>query len=166
MSMQATYDRAPHDASQRILLVMLPAAQTSPQHLAQHGFIEAVRERKLPVDVVLAHADEGYYFERTVCSHLTDDIIAPARAANCRRIWLMGISLGGMGALLYAQAHAADIEGVILLAPYLGASGSIAAIANAGGLAHWQPAANQMDDDDSRLLAWLKAYQPACPVSP
>lgn len=73
----------------------------------------------------------------------------------------MGISLGGMGALLYAQEHPAAIEGVILIAPFLGVRGTIAEIVRAGGLSGWQPGAIDTDDDERRLLAWLKAYQPA-----
>ncbi len=165
MSMQATYDYARQAGAQRIMLIMLPAALSAPQDLLESGFIDAVRDRGGPIDVVLAHAHPDYYLDGTLCKRLAADIIGPARDAQYRRIWLMGISLGGMGALLYACMHAADIEGAIVLAPYLGASRPVTAIADAGGLAYWQPPAHA-DDDETRLLTWLKAYQPACPAAP
>jgi len=166
MIMQALYDPAPEPDTSRILLVMLPGANGRPQDLVQWGFVQALRERNLPIDVVAVDAHLGYYLERSLSSHLTHDIIAPARARNYQRIWLMGISLGGMGSLLYARDHPADIEGVILLAPFLGARGTIAEVVRAGGLAHWQPGAIKPDDDERLLLAWIKACQPAVAALP
>jgi len=165
MSMDAIYDPAPEPGTDRIMLVMLPSAKARTQDLVQWGFVRALRERSLPIDVVAVEAHLGYYLERSLSSLLTHDIIAPARARNYRRIWLMGISLGGMGSLIYAQEHPADIEGVILLAPFLGTRGTIAEVVRAGGLAHWQPGAIKPDDDERRLLAWIKAYPPTAAVS-
>lgn len=161
MNMDALYDRVAQRAANRSLLVMLPGAKATPQDLVQYGFVRALRERGLPVDVAAVEAHLGYYLDRSLCAHLTHDIIAPARAKNYRRIWLMGISLGGMGALMYAHAHPAHIEGVIVLAPFLGTRGSIAEVIRAGGWSHWQPGAIKPDDDERRLLAWLKTYKPA-----
>ena len=159
--MDAIYDLAPEPGTDRIMLVMLPGAKARPQDLVRCGFVRALRERSLPIDVVVVGAHLGYYLGRSLGKHLRHDIIAPARARNYQRIWLMGISLGGMGSLIYTREHAADIEGVILLAPFLGARGTIAEVVHAGGLARWQPSAIEPDDDERRLLAWIKACQPA-----
>jgi pimeloyl-ACP methyl ester carboxylesterase len=166
MSMEAIYDLAPEAGSNRIMLVMLPSAKARPQDLVQYGFVRALRERGLRVDVVAVEAHLGYYLERNLSEHLAHDIIAPARARDYQRIWLMGISLGSMGALIYTSEHPADIEGVILLAPFLGARGTIAEVVRAGGLARWEPSAIKPDDDERRLLAWIKAYQPAASALP
>ena len=164
--MDAIYDVAPQPSANRIMLVMLPGARDRPEDLVQRGFVQALRERRLPVDVVAVDAHLGYYLERSFIERLTDDIIAPARARNYQRIWLMGISLGGMGSMIYSRAHAADLEGVILLAPFLGVRGTIAAVVRGGGLNHWQPGEIQAGDDERLLLAWLKAYQPDDPALP
>jgi pimeloyl-ACP methyl ester carboxylesterase len=166
MRMKAIYDPAPRQCAGRVMLVMLPGAKARPQELMQHGFVRALRERGLPIDVVAAEAHLGYYLERSFSTRLLHDIIAPARARNYRRIWLMGISLGGMGALIYARDHPAEIEGVILLAPFLGVRGTIAEVVRAGGLARWQPGALKADDDERRLLAWIKAYQSTAATLP
>ena len=55
-----------------------------------------------------------------------------------RRIWLLGISLGGSGAMICATQRTPEIEGVFLLAPFLGTRGLIAEVEAAGGLQHWQ----------------------------
>jgi pimeloyl-ACP methyl ester carboxylesterase len=159
MRMKAICDPAPRQCANRVMLVMLPGAKAQPQDLVQHGFVRALRERGLAIDVIAAEAHLGYYLARSFSTHLKQDIIAPARARNYRRIWLMGISLGGMGALIYARDHPAEIEGVILLAPFLGVRGTIAEIARAGGLARWQPGVLNPEDEERRLLAWIKAYQ-------
>ncbi|MEO8443308.1 MAG: alpha/beta hydrolase [Betaproteobacteria bacterium] len=161
MSMAALYEPAPRSGTGRILLVMLPGAKTRPQDLLQHGFVRELRARNLPVDVVAVAAHLGHYLDRSLSGHLTNDIIAPARARNYRRIWLMGISLGAMGALIYTREHPTDIEGVVLLAPFLATRGTVAEVVRAGGWAGWQPGELNPGDDERELLAWLKAYQPA-----
>jgi len=165
MTLDALYDLAPEPGPGRILLVMLPGAKGRAQDLVQWGFVRALRERNLPIDVVAVEAHLGYYLERSLSLHLTRDIIAPARAENYQRIWLMGISLGGMGSLLYAREHPADIEGVIVFAPFLGARGTIAEVVRAGGLARWQPGEIKPDDDERQLLMWIKTYPLAAGVS-
>jgi pimeloyl-ACP methyl ester carboxylesterase len=164
--MDAVHDIAPGGGADRIMLVMLPGARDCPQDFAEQGFIHAIRKRRLRVDVVAVDAHLGYYLQRSVIDRLTTDIIAPARAKGYSRIWLMGISLGGLGSLIYAREHAAGIEGVILLAPFLGARGTIAEVARAGGLSQWQPGEITPDDDERRILAWLKSYQANDPTLP
>ena len=153
MPLDAIYDAAPPPGGET-LLVMLPGTGTRPHEMIDRGFVRAVRERRLRVDAVVVDAHPGLYLDRSLDARLAQDIVAPARGA--RRVWLLGISLGGMGALLYARAHPADIEGVILLAPFLGTRGAIAKITRAGGLDHWCPGAIAAGDDEAALLAWLK----------
>ena len=92
---------------------------------------------------------------------LAADILGPARARNYRRIWLMGISLGAMGALTYTREHPADIEGVVLLAPFLATRGVVAEVVRAGGWAGWQPGLIEPADYEREMLAWLKEYRAA-----
>ena len=49
---------------------------------------------------------------------LKEDVINPAKEKGYTKIWLVGISLGGLGSLLYAMEHPSDIEGMLVLAPY------------------------------------------------
>src|SRR5258706_2173212 len=164
--MDAIYDLAPQPSAERIMLVMLPGVRDRPQDLVEHGMIRALRERGVPVDVVAVDAHLGYYLERSFIERLSHDVIMPMRAQGYARIWLMGISLGAMGALIYARAHANEIEGVIVLAPFLGVQGIIAEVERAGGLSQWQPGAIASNDDERLLLAWLKAYQADNPALP
>lgn len=142
------------------LLVMLPGASSLPEEFLREGFVSALRERRLAVDVVLVDAHPGYYSNRTVLERLQADVIAPARAKGYRKIWLVGVSLGGLGALIQAMAQPADADGLMLLAPYLGERRVSEAVEADGGLKVWRGAAPDAapDDDGLRLWRWLQAY--------
>lgn len=140
-----------------ILLVMLPGAGIEAADFSAHGMIDAVRGLSLPVDIIVAHPDMGLYLEDGVTDVLHEAVILPALARGITRIWLLGISLGGMGALLYASAHQQNIEGLFLIAPFLGTRGTVAELAQAGGLAQWRAQNSAATPAEQRLLLWLQA---------
>ena len=154
--MDVIYDNAPGGAK-RVLLILLPGAKDRPQDFVQWGFIRALRERNLAVDVAAVDAHIDYYFEQSIVERLRRDIVAPARAQGYEQIWLLGISLGGMGCLLYLREHPADIDGAVLLAPFLGSRGTIAEVVGAGDFQRWT-LESKADDDERLFLAWLQAY--------
>lgn len=119
--MRALHDRAPGTTGN--LLVMLPPAKACAQDLVDRGFVAALRERGSPLDVAVMDADADYYLEGSVGERLATDVIAPMRANGYARIWLMGISLGGYGCISLARRRAAELEAMILLAPFLGSRG-------------------------------------------
>lgn len=47
--------------------------------------------------------------------------------------------MGGMGTLLYEGQFPGEMEGLLLLTPYVGDADLLDEIRDAGGLAHWQP---------------------------
>ena len=95
----------------RDLLVMLPPAKATAQDLLDHGFAAAV---PIEVEAIDAHADD--YLDSEIGARLESEIMGKRHA----RLWLMGISLGGWGCLSVARRRPAAIEGVILIAPFLG----------------------------------------------
>jgi esterase/lipase superfamily enzyme len=111
-----------------VLLVFLPGAHMAPEEFIREGFLAAVRSRNLAVDMRIADAHLGYAYDGSMGRRLREDVLTPARAQGYRRIWLVGISLGGYVALNYLQDHPSEIEGVVALAPYLGPRGWIAAL--------------------------------------
>ena len=120
------------------LVVLLPGRGDRAADFARHGFAAELKRRGIAADVVAADAHAGYYAERSVVARLHADVLAPARAQGYREIWLAGISLGGLGALLTAIEHPEEVDGLVLLAPFLGET-LPAEIAAAGGLAAWEP---------------------------
>lgn len=166
MSMQAIFDRAAPAAGTPPLLVMLPGAGDHAADFVAQGFIAALRERALPVDAIAAEASSDHYLDKSVLTRLHEGVIAPAREDHGGPLWLLGISLGGMGAALYARAHPGEVAGLILLAPFFAVRGAIAEVTRAGGLDAWRPGAIAADDTEGQLLLWLKSYAPGGPGLP
>ena len=137
---------------------MLPGAGIEAAEFAAQGMVAAVHEQGVAADIIVAQPDLGLYLDDGVTEALHRAVVEPARAQGCRRIWLLGISLGGMGALLYASAHAEEVEGIVLLAPFLGTKGTMAEMARAGGLAGWSAETSAATAPEKRILAWLQTH--------
>lgn len=152
------HHRAPTESRERVLLVMLPGVGIEAADFADHGLIASLHGRGLPVDVAAVRPALDHYLDGTIAAALHDTVVAPAQAAGYARIWLLGISLGGMGALLYASAASAPVEGIVLLAPFLGTQGTVAEVAAAGGLPTWLPENSSATDAERRMLLWLKEF--------
>jgi pimeloyl-ACP methyl ester carboxylesterase len=150
------HDIAPDVEGERILLLMLPGAKNTPQQLVEYGFIRELRERRLPVDVLALNAHVDLYLERADIERVLHHTLDEARAHGYRRIWLLGISLGGSGAMICATQRTAEIEGIFLLAPFLGTRGIIAEVEAAGGLGRWRAGAIGSRDHERALLEQIQ----------
>ena len=142
----------------RCLMVLLPGFGDSDADFDNHGFIAELRSRKLSVDTVSANAKVGYYARGMLAERIDADILAP-NTAGYEQVWIMGISMGGMGTLLTAQRHP-EIAGLVLIAPFLGGSDLITEITVAGGLAKWKapakPAVQNGDNYQRDVWRWLQ----------
>jgi len=119
-------------------MVWLPGAYHGAQDFLAAGFAEAVRTRRTALDLIFVDLELAHVGDRSALQRLRSDLVLPARAAGVS-IWLGGISLGGLFALGYAAAFPDEVDGLCLLAPYLGNRILTAEIAQAAGLAAWQP---------------------------
>lgn len=146
------------------LLVLLPGAHSRPEEFTREGFVGALNENRLAVDALLVDAHLGYYHDRSVLERLQQDVVAPARRNGYKAIWIVGISVGGFGGLLYAQTHPGELAGLVTLAPYLGERPLALDIANAGGLARWRgpldapPGSDPQRPNETQLWQWLRGY--------
>lgn len=139
------------------LVVLLPGRGDPAADFARHGFAGELARLGIAGDVVAADAHSGYYADRIVVERLHADLLAPARAEGYREIWLVGISLGGLGALLTAIEHPEDVDGLVLLAPFLGETVP-AEVAAASGLVSWEPRAASVLPFEDRLWRYLRRY--------
>jgi S-formylglutathione hydrolase FrmB len=142
------------------LLVFLPGAFLQPDEFEREGFVSAVRERDLAADVMLVDADVSYYYDQTFIERLHTDVLAPQRARGYRSIWLVGISIGGFGALIHELAKPGCVDGIVALAPYLGRRPVANEIQKAGGLRAWKAPEGPAPDEevDRKLWPWLQQY--------
>ncbi len=141
------------------LIVFLRGRGGSPIDFAEQGFVATIRQAGLSYDMVVPDAHFGYYRNRSLVKRLKEDIIAPAQARGYEQIWLVGVSMGGLGALFYTKEYPADISGVLLIAPFVGYDAFVEKIEAAGGIRHWQ--AGIYDDNDWQCLLWdwLQGYK-------
>jgi len=163
--MQTIRSKGPCAGRAPVLVVLLPGAYSKPQEFVDEGFVDAVRRRGLAADVVVADAHLGYYQDRSVLVRLHEDILRPARAEGYAKVWLVGISLGAFGSLLYSARRGAEVDGVVALAPYLGRRTLLKEIIDDGGPAHWRTQVHARDDDDGEreIWEWLAAPRPNGP---
>ncbi|MGR4867397.1 alpha/beta hydrolase-fold protein [Variovorax sp. LARHSF232] len=142
------------------LMVFLPGAFLHPDEFEREGFVNAVRERDLAADVLLVHADVSYYYDQTFIERLDSDVLRPQRARGYSAIWLVGISIGGFGALIHELARPGGVDGIVALAPYLGRRPLGAEIHKAGGLRAWKAPDGPLPDQemDRKLWPWLQQY--------
>lgn len=142
-----------------VQVVLLPAAYTGPEDFIEAGFVNAVRQRGLNVDLVFAEVNLQHLTDRTILRRLRHELVLPARALGCASIWICGISLGGFIALAYAERYAGELNGLCLLAPYLGNHMVTGEIERANGVAAWQPGELAPDDDERRVWRFIKNHR-------
>jgi hypothetical protein len=152
------------DAPQKAqrLVVVLPGRGDDLNDLRKSGVAQAVQSAWPDADVMLAALALGYYMEGQAEQRLHDEVVEPARRRGYAQVWLVGASLGGMGAVMYDRAYPNQVTGTVLLAPYLGEHGVLSEIAAAGGVAAWQappkPAAITPDNFQQELWRHLQTW--------
>jgi pimeloyl-ACP methyl ester carboxylesterase len=136
-------------------MVWLPGAYHGAQDFLAAGFAEAVRTRRIALDLDFVDLELAHVADRSALQRLRSDLVLPARAAGAS-VWLGGISLGGLFALSYAASYPGELDGLCLLAPYLGNRMLTAEIAAARGLAAWQPGELAETDEERRIWRYIK----------
>lgn len=116
--------------SNKRLVILLPGIGDAPQSFVENGAVGALLECNNESNVIGVNAHFEYYKAKQVVQRLKEDIIEPAKKQGINEIWMMGISLGGFGSLLYREDYPEDLQGIVILAPYLGKEKSLKAYLN------------------------------------
>lgn len=139
-----------------VRVALLPGAYQEPDDFRREGFADAVRQRQLLIDLEFVAPDFAHLLDRRALDALHQDVVAPARAAGCTSVWLGGVSLGGFLALAYAERRPETLDGLCLLAPYLGNRMVTGEVARAGGVRMWRPGVLAPDDEERRIWALIQ----------
>jgi pimeloyl-ACP methyl ester carboxylesterase len=102
------------------LFVFLPGRRDRVSDFVSHGFIASAQRRIRSLDCVAVDATIGYYLDGSIADRLQREIIGPARSVGYREIWIVGVSMGGLGAFFHERAYPGEVKGLILLAPFVG----------------------------------------------
>jgi pimeloyl-ACP methyl ester carboxylesterase len=144
-------------------MIWLPGAYHSAQDFVNEGFARAVAQRRIALDLRFVDLEMQHLDDRDAFRRLRSEIVLPARDSGAA-VWLAGISLGGMVALDYASAHAGELDGLCLLAPYLGNRMLINEIAAASGLSGWEPGEFAESDTERKIWRYIKARVDSRPL--
>lgn len=137
------------------LMVLLPGALMTPQHMVDAGMFRAVRERRLDLDLLAVNLHALGDSNREALRILAEEVVAPARQ-HYEQVWLTGISRGGQLSLSCLAEHSTRVDGVCLLAPYPGSRLTINQIRKSGGLSLWTASESERQDPEFRLWQWLQ----------
>lgn len=152
-----TYENPDKQVKNKRLLVFMRGIGGSHHSFEEEGLVADVWACGLPFDIACPNAHFGYYGDRNLVLRLKEDVIDPARARGYQKIWLVGISMGGLGALLYLMERPEDIAGVYLISPFLGTQFFLEEIEAAGGVRQWNPGPHKAEEDWQRMLwHWMK----------
>ncbi len=92
-------------------------------------------------------------------------MLQPALARGYDEIWLVGISMGGLGTLLTASQYGEHIAGIVLIAPFVGEEPVLREIEAAGGARTWTPREGlasepwRQDNYTQKIWSWLRGYE-------
>ncbi|HUR39708.1 MAG TPA: hypothetical protein VM240_00920 [Verrucomicrobiae bacterium] len=139
----------------KVLVVVLPGFAFDHDDLRDKGVATAIQKGWPSADVALVGATFPYYRTGVLVEKLHAQVIAPARAAGYRQVWLAGGSMGGMGTLLYEQAHPGELTGLVILSPFLGSDDLLDEIREAG-LERWSAGelSPVVDGDNYQRHVW------------
>lgn len=129
------------EAGHQCALVLLPGLGDTPAHFDRHGFLDEVKGADAPCDVVVVDAHFGYYREAVLPQRLADEVLSPLRE-RYQQVWLVGVSMGGYGALLVTEARPELVDGLVLISPFLGVPSRVRPLVErveaAGGLLQYR----------------------------
>lgn len=100
------------------VIVLLPGLGDSPELFRTHSFADALEQGEGRCDLEVVDSHFGYYRDAVIVERLSARL--ESLAPRYPRVWLVGVSLGGYGAALVAQARPDLVDGVVLISPFLG----------------------------------------------
>jgi pimeloyl-ACP methyl ester carboxylesterase len=144
------------DQDKQYLVVFLPGRGDDIGAYERGGFIDILRQSGRPLDSVVVDAHLGYYIERSLAERVYEDVLLPYRERGYERFIVVGISLGGVGALRLRADYGDLIFGTVLLAPYLGGEGVLGDIKAAGDVHSWRAQLDHEPAADEQIWTWIE----------
>jgi pimeloyl-ACP methyl ester carboxylesterase len=119
------------------LVLLLPGRLSRPEEFVQFGIVDLIQQERPLARIVAPDLHLGYYMRGLADACLHEEIIGPAKKQGLR-VTIIGVSMGGLGALTYSLRFPAEVDEMFLLSPFVGEKELLAEIEQAGGLEKWE----------------------------
>jgi pimeloyl-ACP methyl ester carboxylesterase len=140
------------------LIVLFPGFEGEGVDYKEQGFIDTMREQGFEADIMTLNIKPRIYFYDQFTEMFRNDVILPAKSKGYESVYLIGISMGGHGVLLYATMYPEDIESIFVISPFISGSMQSNAILKAGGIENWEDCPFIGWDQACNLWKSLKKY--------
>lgn len=121
----------------RELVLLLPGRLSPPEEFVQFGIVDLIQKARPMARIVAPDLHLGYYMSGLADACLHEEIIGPAKKQGLR-VTIIGVSMGGLGALTYSLRYPGQVDEMFLLSPFIGDKALLAEIEQAGGLEKWE----------------------------
>jgi pimeloyl-ACP methyl ester carboxylesterase len=142
------------DAAGRPVIVLIPGALETAAAVAAAGLEDALGAQPIDIELQIAELEMAHMTDRAIVGRLVTRV-REARARGAPAVWLAGISLGALFALAVAERYPGEVDGLCLIAPYLGTRILTGEIARAGGARAWAATAAAVEDEEHRVWRYL-----------
>lgn len=136
------------------LFVFLPGRGDAVDAFQENGFIDKLQTAMPNTDAVAVDAHLAYYEKGLMAGQVYRDVLEPYKNKGYQNIILVGISLGGYGALWLGNEYPDVISSVIILAPFLGMKPLLERIEDAGSIEQWRAQLDHEAAFDERVWLW------------
>ena len=137
------------------LVVFFPGYRDKPEDFQQYGFIQLLNRYYPHVDSVAIDSHIGYLEGQTLVKRVYKDVISPAIERGYEKITLVGISLGGIGALWTGYELRNYIDSMVLIAPYLAGANAVSEVEKYGSIRAWMQTLNGKPTQNQQGWYWL-----------
>jgi enterochelin esterase-like enzyme len=153
--MRTILDSTASRGNPQLALILLSGTYSEPEDFVREGFPAAVGEHGIDAEIVMAEVRAAWFADGTIVQQIHEQLVVPARARGRSRIWLAGVSLGGLAALSYAARHEREIAGIVLISPYPATRDVLREMEAAGGPGRWKPVIPPEGDLEREAWLWL-----------
>jgi pimeloyl-ACP methyl ester carboxylesterase len=155
----------PQDNETRELILLLPGRLSPPEEFVQFGIVDLVRKHRPQARIVAPDLHLGYYMKGLVDTCMHEEIIDPAKQQGLS-VTIIGISMGGLGALIYSLRFPGKVDEMFLLSPFVGDQKLLAEIEKAGGLKNWSsPVETPRSKSEALQKLWMEMKRQWLPHS-
>lgn len=146
-----------------LTIALLSGTYSQPEDFVREGFPAAAQAEGITAEITMTEMRAAWFADGSIVERIREHVVLPAWARGRSRIWLAGISLGGLASLCYAARHESDVEGILLISPYPATRDVLREMEEAGGLRRWHPVIPPQGDLEREAWLWLADRTPGGP---